>query len=1770
MSEFLKALSDLQSARSKKNSEEEQLRQDLERQSRLQKEIENAERAGNGHNLEGFHSEKARLDREINKRKKDYLSVKEGVFGDLDVLFERFGKPQELIQHWDDHTPVLLFPVRIETRFAQNANGRAELLVRVFPDEISVVQHEPILTEKEVASGKLFWEETWKAADEIGKLAAWRALVDGYGPYRAAFIARRTRPANLDSIDENLLEFPPAPPALSIAEHSAGKAYWRAVWVANGDAAAIQSARQNLETAVGTSRAPEVAAATQPKNWDNISGFSPKDWFEEVADYQLREEDGAATDKWRRASYSDVLPDKFVFIGYRNGQKIFEETGRPVADKIAMSPDPKGIDSKVERDADGNLNFLGDMSWMKNFDEAEQLGLAKRIAFDTPLANIRIDRLVVLGLNFVDDKTGGTTLLEKLFDNHRFAARGMSFLPQGTPTNNTDSATSDYVGDLSAEESYDIEMKAPLFQPVPNAPFYEKSDGQRTAEALGISPSVFQHIRNSDRRELFEAQAMNVALWNATLGYYMDEMLDPLATRADIQHTFGFFTKYVSARGALPAFRVGRQPYGILPTTDFSKWQWTPDEMSESRTFYPKLLTILKTFEQHWRKLVPEVPFIGKTTSTLDADFLKIVGLNPTSVAYAHRFFWGLQMSRTIFKFHTNDDVSPETLASWKTKADALIHELGFDIAPAVANKEFRKKALPLDPSRLIDTEPLSETLPVKPFFKDEAIPANNINYLRWLRTKTLEEIRNQLFKNEKNETVAAPSALLYQLLRHAVLQSFWDSAMKIYEDFKVVNWDARKEVQIANVKAPAVTATTDGRGVFSAAGQSRDFTKWEYLNASISDNVPALQASGTMAQYLEERVRIPVAQDSNLHLVNAAIEKLENLPTARLERLMAEHIDLCSYRLDGWQNGLLQKRLEYLRYEYRSPNEERRAAAPRPGIYLAAYGWLENLQPAQQTSKVSSRELPAEFAGRDTSIQHSLDKGGFIHAPSIQHAVTAALLRNGYLTHANQTDRDRFSINLSSERVRRALFYLEGIRNGQEFGALLGYEFERKLHDDQIDTYIYRFREKFPFKFNRKTEVETGQSIEVAAVRNVVDGYALLNDVKKGATYPYGVTGLPASGTDADKIKATVDLLLDSMDAVADLALSESVHQFVQGNQAKTGAALKMVQEGHFPSLPDVVQTPRGGNGITNRVLLQLDANAAAPAANASPRSIAEPALNKWLTDVLGNTLAQTKIVVHAFKKDVLDEKGEVSFIDLNLQPIDLMAMVGNGFKELEKRIFYEYRRQQPATPLDAILKVMTNEKAITPTALSLAEVLPLLLNVQNIVQKSRTADAQDYRLPNEVKPIDPNNVGNIDVNELKTRIETTLTNFKNNLLDPFIAVYDAIAAELKREDNDDAAKLTFVKGELMNPARDWENKFKLAALHDAADFYPPVPLAFVGAVIDDDFANTEKPVEELQKMFSPQFFGSPNNYFTFSFLSNVVSLKTVLQKQYKSAQDILNKLTPTTKTNDAVPLLTDAAKAVLGSSSVVLPRFSMENSTELQTAFGGRSDLWTFKKEQLQTALPDLNDAVCEQMITEEWLQGVGRVRTRMSAVERLKILAETLQSASSATSVSPVQLPYLGQKYWVALDMPETEPDAEGNPKPVAVDRNYLSLMIMNLPAGANFSTPQCALMLDDWTELIPNRTENTGVALNYNQPNSEPPQCLLLAISPTLTGNWSWENLLGSVNATLDRAKQRAVEPDIIAEKSVFSQLLPAIATVYSNERLNISLDFSKIYKRVDSQ
>src|SRR3954471_9972174 len=77
--------------------------------------------------------------------------------------------------------PLVLLPVRLETRFFTLPTGVIELRVRVFPDKIHLDSHEPDLTVDEQTWGQHYWQQNWNAAGDANAIGdAWRQIADRF------------------------------------------------------------------------------------------------------------------------------------------------------------------------------------------------------------------------------------------------------------------------------------------------------------------------------------------------------------------------------------------------------------------------------------------------------------------------------------------------------------------------------------------------------------------------------------------------------------------------------------------------------------------------------------------------------------------------------------------------------------------------------------------------------------------------------------------------------------------------------------------------------------------------------------------------------------------------------------------------------------------------------------------------------------------------------------------------------------------------------------------------------------------------------------------------------------------------------------------------------------------------------------------------------------------------------------------------------------------------------------------------------------------------------------------------------------------------------------------------------------------------------------------------------------------------------------------------------------------------------------------------------
>ena len=635
----------------------------------------------------------------------------------------------------ETQSPLLLLPVRLETRFLPARSGvGAQLRVRVYPDDVHIDTHEPGLTEDEERWGRHFWEQVGNAAaggtEAERRQREWQQLVDRFSAQRAAWITRVLNPA--------------AP--------------------------------------VSITRRQEA---------------------------------------WTRAARTQVLPDRWVAVGYREDQPVVTVWGKPIPDSLATGPSPASQSTPAGENRE--LPPVDeDMRWMIDFDAAEAKGMALRIPLTDEQARCGFERLVVVGIKASVDAEGSARRLSGLLDAHHYT-NGLAIVPQNVATNNTAEASSGYTSSSGEAGSDVIELGDSL------AP--AGSDGEAAARALGVASDVFSHVRDANGTEQGLARSANALFWgilDSPLTRQLLALVDPNFLRAH-------FIDFVRARGPLPAFRVGSQPYGLLPVAALDRWV-TPDATQ-------------KPLVDWWR---------------------------------ARRQMWRQHATRAL---GLANGAQPLALLGQEGNAcDYRLQKPG-DGSPA-----------PADAASLV--------------------------------AASLRDV----------------------LLRHA-------------------------------------------------AGKPHD----------------------------------------------PALDVLKTLPDPIRQPLVAEVLDLATYRFDAWATSLASRRLSELRQERRS------------GIRLGGYGWVEDLRPGSALQEVVP--LPANTTGPVVPIgwQQGLPSGAFTRARGDGRGPSKRL-SGGSAANGDSGD-NPFAVDLSSDRVHRAKWLLDGVRQGQPLGALLGYRFERGLHEQGLDRFIHRFR---------------------------------------------------------------------------------------------------------------------------------------------------------------------------------------------------------------------------------------------------------------------------------------------------------------------------------------------------------------------------------------------------------------------------------------------------------------------------------------------------------------------------------------------------------------------------------------------------------------------------------------------------------------------------------------------------------------------------------------
>ena len=187
-----------QNEQSRREIEEKRIR-NREETARLQNDLADLTKPVEG-NVQELEGKKKELEDAIQRNYNAMEEIRNSLHSLVTSLYPN-EHPKHIVTNLVDDIPFLLLPVRIETRFV-SVNNNPELWIRIYPDEIAIHTHEKTLTDKEVADGEYYWKLIFDAEripdteSENKKKTAWSALAESFGPSRAGWISRKTKPSN--------------------------------------------------------------------------------------------------------------------------------------------------------------------------------------------------------------------------------------------------------------------------------------------------------------------------------------------------------------------------------------------------------------------------------------------------------------------------------------------------------------------------------------------------------------------------------------------------------------------------------------------------------------------------------------------------------------------------------------------------------------------------------------------------------------------------------------------------------------------------------------------------------------------------------------------------------------------------------------------------------------------------------------------------------------------------------------------------------------------------------------------------------------------------------------------------------------------------------------------------------------------------------------------------------------------------------------------------------------------------------------------------------------------------------------------------------------------------------------------------------------------------------------------------------------------------------------------------------------------------------------
>ena len=244
---------------------------------------------------------------------------------------------------------------------------------------------------------------------------------------------------------------------------------------------------------------------------------------------------------------------------------------------------------------------------------------------------------------------------------------------------------------------------------------------------------------------------MNDALWPATLGYLMEQLMVPVFDAATISRARQFWTDRVRPGGPLPAFRVGRVPYGLLPAVSV-------DRLAADPRFTPVLRSLR---DQYFVPAAASAPRIAPGSADPDGDLLKVLALDASCHQLRTRVHLGLE-----FTTNAAGLLGPVAVREQEVRQAARAAAAATLLGTVALSGQTRLGGLDGAAVYELIGAPLVTTAPLSEQFGLKGADGTGLNYIRWLHDNATAD--RAAIRDDTLPGSARP--LLYRLLRHALL----------------------------------------------------------------------------------------------------------------------------------------------------------------------------------------------------------------------------------------------------------------------------------------------------------------------------------------------------------------------------------------------------------------------------------------------------------------------------------------------------------------------------------------------------------------------------------------------------------------------------------------------------------------------------------------------------------------------------------------------------------------------------------------------------------------------------------------------------------------------------------------------------------------------------------------------------------------------------------------------------------------------------------------